>query len=129
MNLDVLTDTNIFIDVMRGYTPALKWLQSNPSLVLGLQSVVRMELVLGTSSKVEQKQVLNFLADYPVIYPNEDDSKVALAYFETFHLSHKIDVMDCFIAAMNARLEVPVATRNLKHFLPFKSIRIIQPYA
>ena len=64
---DGLLETNILIDIMRGYNPAVSWIKKNPRLSFVIPSPVRMEMVLGTNSKREQEQVLKFLKLYPVV--------------------------------------------------------------
>jgi predicted nucleic acid-binding protein len=128
MKLDGLLDTNILIDISRKYTPALDWVKANPTLFLGVSSFVRMELMGGVSNKLEHQKWVRELSSYPLLYPNDKDSQWALENFERYHLTHNIDIMDCVIASINFRLQLPLYTRNAKHFLPFKSIRIIKPY-
>lgn len=128
MKLDGLLDTNILIDISRKYTPALDWVRANPTLFLGVSSFVRMELIAGVSNKSEHQKWVRELSSYPLLYPNDKDNQWALETFERYHLTHNIDIMDCVIASINFRLQLPLYTRNVKHFEPFKSIRIIKPY-
>lgn len=126
--MNAITDTNIHVDIYRGYPPALHWLAANPNLVLGLSSLVRMELVLGCNNKIEQGRILTFLSKYPILYPNEADAKWAMDHFELYHLSHGVEIIDCFIAAMSVRHDVPLLTRNTKHFAPFPVVNAVAPY-
>lgn len=45
-----------------------------------------------------------------------------------YRLSHSVDVMDCVIAAVASRLELPLYTRNLKHFVPVLGSLARKPY-
>jgi predicted nucleic acid-binding protein len=128
MKLEGLLDSSILIDVLREYQPALVWLRNRGRLFLGLPSVVRMELILGTANQNEQQRLQRAIARYPIIYPNEDDAEWALGRFETYHLSHSVDILDCFIAAIGYRTQLPIYTRNVKHFTPFKDVRLVEPY-
>jgi predicted nucleic acid-binding protein len=87
-----------------------------------------MELMLGTTSRKEQDDLNISLRGYPILYLNEDDAQWALENFERYHLSHRVDIIDCFIAAIGHRTQLPIYTRNVKHFTPFASIRIVEPY-
>ena len=48
--------------------------------------------------------------------------------FTRFHLSRRIEIIDCFIAAMSVRLQLPVYTRNAKDLGVFKDVKIVIPY-
>jgi predicted nucleic acid-binding protein len=128
MKLNGFLDTNILVDISCGYSPAFQWIQSSSSLFLGIPSLVRMEMVLGSTSKVEQEKVLKSIRGYPIVFPNADDAIWAMDNFERYHLSHSPEIIDCFVAAMAFRFQIPLYTRNVKHFVAFKNIRIIQPY-
>jgi len=45
-----------------------------------------------------------------------------------FNLSHNIDVFDCLIAAVSHRLQIPLYTRNLRHFEPLLGPLARPPY-
>lgn len=123
-----LLDTNILIDILRGYDPAVQWMQSHPDLVLGIPSLVRMEIVLGTNDKPGQERMIKLLSPYPVVLISEADSQWAMHQFEQFHLSNQIEIIDCFIAATSVRLRVPLYTRNLKDMRVFPDLHLISPY-
>jgi predicted nucleic acid-binding protein len=48
--------------------------------------------------------------------------------FEAYYLSHQIEIIDCFIAAMSVRLNLPVYSRNTKDLGVFKDVVVIVPY-
>lgn len=123
-----LLDTNILIDILRGYKPSVQWMQSNSDLVLGIPSLVRMEIVLGAKDKIEQERVIKTLSPFPVILISEADAQWAMQQFEQFHLSHRIEIIDCFIAAMSVRLQVPLYTRNIKDMRVFPDLKLASPY-
>jgi predicted nucleic acid-binding protein len=45
-----------------------------------------------------------------------------------FTLSHGVGIMDCLIASVSYRLQVPLYTRNLKHFTPLLGALAQTPY-
>jgi predicted nucleic acid-binding protein len=53
----LLLDTDIMIDLLRRYPPALAWLTSLGSTELALPDYVVMELIQGCRSKAEQDQL------------------------------------------------------------------------
>ena len=61
-----LLDTDILIDIQRGYTPALDWfisLQELPSV----SGFVVMELIQDAQNKQQVRQVLQMVAPLPII--------------------------------------------------------------
>lgn len=123
-----LIDTNILIDVSRGYAPALIWMQRNSQLALALPSLVYMEMVLGTQNKTELGKITRILKQFPILYPSEVDAQWAMQQFELHHLSHQIEIIDCFLAAMSVRLQLPIYTRNTKDLGVFPDVKLVIPY-
>ncbi len=123
-----LIDTNIVIDMLRGYEPAITWMQNNKGSAFALPSLVRMEVVLGTRNKIEQENAIKLLALYPVVYSTVVDSQWAMTEFEKLHLSNQVEIMDCFIAAICNRTGLPIYSRNQKHLGIFSGVVVISPY-
>ena len=128
MSVSALLDTNLFIDVSRNYAPAVKWMQNNAQTIVGVPSFVRMELVLGAKDKVKQQKIIGLLGSLPIIHVTETDSRWAMEQFEIFHLSHRVGIIDCFIAAACVRLNVPIYSRNAKDFSILPGVEVIIPY-
>ncbi|MEQ8672199.1 MAG: PIN domain-containing protein [Aggregatilineales bacterium] len=126
-----LLDTNIFIDVLRGYPPAIDWLKSlsASSVLLSVPVIVRMELILGTRNKIEQQRITKLLDEFSTEHIAVDDSKWAMEQFEDLYLSHQIEIMDCLIGAIAFRLKTPIFTRNKKHFAPLPDVEVRIPYS
>jgi predicted nucleic acid-binding protein len=126
--LDGLLDTNIFIDILRGHKPAIEWMTSNPHLAFAIPSIVRMEIVLGAQNKIEQEKLVKQLKAFPLVFPSEADSQWAMEQFEIYYLSHQVEILDCFIAAISVRLQLPIFTRNVKHLSVFQGVAAHIPY-
>lgn len=126
--MDGILDTNILIDILRRHPPAVTWMNQQSTLRLGVPSIVRMELIYGSQNKIEQARSVGLTNIFEIVYPNEPDAHWAMLEFERFHLSHKIEIIDCFVAAMGVRLGVPVFTRNRKDFMLFSSVQVHAPY-
>jgi hypothetical protein len=123
-----IIDTNILIDLSHNYAPAIQWATRNPELALGLPSLVRMEMVMGAVDKVDLGRLIRFMKPFPVIYPTDIDAKWAMEQFETYYLSHQIEVIDCLIAAMSFRLQLPIYTRNIRDYTVFSGVSTVLPY-
>jgi predicted nucleic acid-binding protein len=127
-NVIGLLDTNILIDISHKHAPAINWMQNNPNLVFAISSLVRMEMVLGARNKAELEKIVKLLKPYPVVFPSEVDGESAMNRFESYYLSHQIEIIDCFIAAMSVRLSLPIYSRNAKDLGVFKNVVLIVPY-
>jgi predicted nucleic acid-binding protein len=45
-----------------------------------------------------------------------------------YELSHGVGMMDCLIASVSYRLQLPLYTHNLKHFAPLLNDLAQKPY-
>jgi predicted nucleic acid-binding protein len=86
----ILFDTDVAVDILRGYPPALTWLQGLGSTPLGLPGLVVMELLQGCRNKTEQQRVERFYQSYPHYWPTDTDCQRALQDFAAFHLSNRL---------------------------------------
>ena len=126
--MEALVDTSILIDLHRGYPLALTWLQANPTLSLGITPMVYMEVMLGVENKAAQNRAVAFLKHFQLIYLTFEDQAWASEQFQMYRLSHNVGVVDCLIAAPCYRLQLPLYTRNLKHFTPLLGTLAVQAY-
>lgn len=124
----ILLDTDVAVDILRKYSPALAWLQGLGSAPLGFPGLVVMELIQGCRNKGEQQQVEQFCQPYSVSWPTEADCQRALQDFAAFHLSHNLGLLDSLIAHTAVGLNEPLATFNVKHYGAIASLITIQPY-
>lgn len=123
-----LVDTSIIVDVLRGYPNASTWFPAQQQL--GVSRYVWFETLQGTQNKASQQRAISLLKTIPdVIEVTPQDHQWALNALLQYRLSHNVDVLDCLIAAASQRLQVPLYTRNLKHFQPMLGTLAQQPYA
>lgn len=80
--------------------------------------MVRLEVLEGTLDKRGLQRELTLLNDFELIELTAIDTKWAEDQLIRFHLSHNVGMMDCLIASVSHRLQVPFYTANLKHFTP-----------
>ena len=122
----ILLDTDVMVDVLRGYEPAKEWLKSAQEI--GVPGLVAMELIQGCQNTREQKQLEKALSEYPLYWPDEDDCKRALASFSSHHLSDNIGLLDALIAETAIGGNAELATFNVKHYRVLRGLQSIQPY-
>ena len=87
-----------------------------------------MEVLQGARNKVQQGRALRFLERLELVELTQTDLEWATQQLIQFSLSHNADAFDCLIAAPCQRLNLPLYTRNLKHFAPLLPTLAQKPY-
>ncbi len=124
----ILLDTDVAVDVLRKYPPAIAWLQSLGKGEVGLPGLVVMELLQGCQDKAEQRRVAKFCLPFPLRWASSFDCSYALLDFASFRLSHNLGLLDSLIAHTAVGINVELATFNIKHYGVIAGLRTIQPY-
>src|SRR5882672_7717142 len=94
----LILDTDVLIDVQRGYSPALDWLGSLAEIP-SVPGLVVMELIQDARNAQEMRQALKLVSPLPVVWPTPADCDRALSDFTAYHLSHHLGLLDSLIAA------------------------------
>lgn len=123
-----LIDTDVIIDIQRGYSPAIAWFASLPELP-SIPGFVVMELVQDAQNKQQVRKVLQLVAPLPIVWPNETDCDRALSDFTAYHLSHKVGLIDALIAACAVGRSATLCTFNVKHYRVIPGLKMEQPYS
>lgn len=124
----ILVDTDVMVDVLRGYEPAIQWLNELQEQEIGVPGLVAMELLQGCQNAREQRQLEKTLAEYQLYWPDSEDCDRALRSFSAHHLSDNIGLLDALIAETVIGLNAELATFNVKHYRVLKGLHSIQPY-
>jgi len=124
----ILLDTDVMIDLLRKYPPAVAWLGSIGEEEVVLPGFVVMELIQGCRNKVEQQKVERELGTYGIAWPSSDTCDEALFVFASYHLSHRLGILDALIGQMAVALNVPLYTFNQKHYAAIPKLETVQPY-
>jgi predicted nucleic acid-binding protein len=125
----ILLDSDVMIDLLRQYPPAIKWFNTlDDDEELLLPGYVVMELIQGCRNKIEQERLQRELATFGVIWPAPADCDEALDIFTEYHLSHNAGLLDVLIGQIAVALRVPLYTFNQKHYHFIPRLQTIQPY-
>jgi predicted nucleic acid-binding protein len=124
----LVVDTDVVVDLLRQYAPAVAWLNGLEDTEILLPGFVVMELIQGCRTQAEQKRLQKALAPYGVIWPAADVCDLALAVFARFYLSHSLGIIDALIGQLAVSLDLPLYSFNQKHYLAIPGLRVIQPY-
>ena len=126
--MDGFLDTAILVDILRGYGPALAWSKTNAHSDLAITTITWMEVMVGVENAQKQRKTAHFLSGFPMEYVTRLDLDWAMKQLATYRLGCGVGILDCLIAAPAYRLQLPLYTRNLKHFTPLLGDLAQQPY-
>lgn len=124
----ILLDTDIMIDVLRDYPPAIVWLNSHGDEIIVLPGFVVMELIQGCKTKREVAKVRKKLSSFEVLWPAPEVCNEALDIFARHHRSHQIGIIDVLIGQLAVSSKIPLYTFNKKHYIPIPGLQTVQPY-
>jgi hypothetical protein len=124
----IFLDTDVMVDVLRGYQPAIDWLAQASEQEIGLPGLVAMELLQGCQNAREQKDLEKLLRNFPLYWAESEDCERALKVFSAYHLSHQVGLLDALIAAAAIGYDADLATFNARHYGVIKDLRTVQPY-
>ena len=125
----IIADTDIMVDVLREYAPAIDWLGRIGDEQILVPGFVCAELIQGCSDKSEQRKVLSFLSGYEVAWPEQGSCGRALDLFCDYYLSHGLGLIDALIAQTALDLAMPLHTFNAKHYQCVPGLELVAPYA
>ena len=125
----ILLDTDVMIDILRDYPPAISWLNSCSDEIIALPGFVLMELIQGCKTKTEQQTLSTELKTYRILWPSHSDCNDAVKIFSRFHFSHHIGIIDALIGQLAVSFDLPLHTFNKKHYEPIPGLATVQPYA
>ena len=120
MERRVFVDTDIFIDVGRGNSIAIEYLNElEKKYTIAVCIVVQMELIGGCQNKRELHVVERFLERYEIVRINEAISDMAVELLRKYRLSHGLLIADAIIAATVLFYKEPLASKNQRdyHFI------------
>jgi len=123
-----LIETTILVDVLRGTSAAMTWVNSILPQGRWVSVITYFELLAGCRNRREQRVVAREIRLYRLLLLTEDISRTALDWFARFHLSHGVGFLDTLIGATALRADLTIAMLNTKHFGLFPGVRVERPY-
>jgi predicted nucleic acid-binding protein len=125
----ILLDSDVIIDLLRGYPPATDWFDSlDDDETLTLSGFVMFELIQGCINKAEQDRLKRNLGDYEIIWLSPEDCNKSLDLFIQYHLSHHAGLIDILVGQTAVTLGVSLYTFNKKHYQFIPDLQTVQPY-
>ena len=125
---DRLIETTILVDLLWGKEEAITWVNGVALQARWVSVITYFELLAGCRNRGEQRTVAREMRQYRLLYLTEEISRTALAWFERFHLSHGVGVLDSLIGATAFTHHLTLATLNTKHVASFSGLHTDRPY-
>ena len=123
-----IADSTIAIHILRGNPAARAWFSAQ-SVRLSITPITWLEVMYGAPSKREQTRTQALLDQFDLLYLTQADMDWAMQQLLTYRLSHGIAVMDCLIASVCHRLQVPLYTHNVRDMaILLDRALVIKPY-
>ncbi len=125
----ILLDSDVLIDLLRRYTPAVDWFDAlHEDEELLVPGYVVMELIQGCRNRIEQDRVQRELVPFGVIWPSPKDCDLALEVFAEYRLSYNAGLLDVLIGQTAVAMGLPLYTFNQKHYSFIPGMETVQPY-
>lgn len=124
----ILLDTDVMIDLLRKYPPAIAWLNSLGEEKIAIPGFVVMELIQGCRNKKEQEMLEKDLGTYNIAWPSAETCNQAVSVFASLHLSHGLGILDALIGQVAVALDLSLYTFNQKHYATVPNLKTVQPY-
>ncbi|MEM9674311.1 MAG: type II toxin-antitoxin system VapC family toxin [Cyclobacteriaceae bacterium] len=114
----MVVDTSIFIEYLRATNKANTTLQKLPDQsILYVSSITLYELYMGATSPSKWVDVRTITEDIPILPLDQSVAeKAAVIYQQLKKANQLIEFRDIFIGATALVHQLPVLTKNSKHF-------------
>lgn len=126
-----LLDTDVMVDLLREYQPAVKWLASlGEQEAPGLPGFVVMELIEGEKirNKADLLVLRRRLRMFKLYWPGAAECDKALTELFAHYLGDGLRPFDALIGACALTHNAVLCTFNTRHFDLIAGLRTEQPY-
>ena len=121
MKKQILVDTDVIVDFLRGYAKAISYVE-NHSAEIVLSSIVVAELYAGVRDD-ERAKLDDFLALFPILPITSEIAKAGGLFKRDYHKSYGIGLADALMAATAVTENAELKTLNTKHYPMLKGLR------
>ena len=124
MSGQVLVDTDVLIDFLRGYDPAVSFVNAHSDRIV-LSAIIVAELYAGArGAKGDSEQTLieNLLSLFRVVQIDGEIARLGGLYRRDYGPSHGISLPDALVAATAFLEGTELKTLNVKHYPMFEGI-------
>lgn len=117
----VLVDTDVLIDFLRGHGPAVSFVDDHSDRIV-LPAIVVAELYAGVKGDAEQTVLENLLSVFRVVPISGEIARLGGLYRRDYGPSHGTGLSDALVAATAFLEGAELKTLNVKHYPMFEGI-------
>ena len=121
MKKQILIDTDVIVDFLRGYTKAISYVE-NHSAEIVLSSIVVAELYAGVRDD-ERARLDDFVTLFPILPITSEIAKAGGLFKRDYHKSYGIGLADALMAATAVTEDAELKTLNTKHYPMLKGLK------
>lgn len=122
MNGNILIDTDIAIDFLRGDKQALSHFKSVADTIC-FSAITVAEIYAGIKSGKEESEVERLFSVFPVIAATNEIARKAGSFVKQYRSSHSVEIPDAVIAATCLISGSELHTLNVRHYPMFKDLK------
>lgn len=122
MKKNILIDTDIVIDFLRGNNQAVLLFKTNADAIC-FSSITVAEIYAGIKGKKEESEIERLFSILPVITTTKEIACEAGKLVQQFKPSHSVEIPDGVIAATCIVYGAELKTLNTKHYPMFKNLK------
>ncbi|OQY45658.1 MAG: hypothetical protein B6242_09745 [Anaerolineaceae bacterium 4572_78] len=123
-----LIDSDVLIDILRNYAPAIAWLKSIAKYHADIHIMSAMEIIDGSRNKIDLNHNKKFIIQFSILFPATEEMKLAYQLLITHRLATGIGIADCMIAATAKQRGIRLYSFNAKHFRHVEGLDMRMPY-
>lgn len=121
MKKQILVDTDVIVDFLRGYTKAISYVE-NHSAEIVLSSIVVAELYAGVRDD-ERARLDDFVTLFPILPIISEIAKTGGLFKRDYHKSYGIGLADALMAATAVTEDAELKTLNTKYYPMLKGLK------
>jgi len=126
---EIMFDTDVLVDLHRGLEESERFFDNLPEeSVLHISVITKMELVSGCKDKGEQRKMEELTSDFSILPISCEESLKAYELYVQFYLTHGIGILDCLIGSTAITHNLPLYTKNVRHFKILPGLETKKPY-
>ncbi len=121
MPAQIVLDTGVLVDYLRGYPQAVDFVRRNSDSIV-IPGMVAAELYAGVRDGEELELLDRFLGLFPLIPVTGGIARAGGLYAKLYGKSHGIGLADAVIAATAESMGAALKTLNVKHYPMFGNL-------
>ncbi len=120
----ILVDTDVLIDSLKGETYAIEFIKEY-DVEIRISQFTLFELLAGAKNKREQNKISNHFK-FPMLEISDEILRNSIEVFKKQHLKQGTGIIDSIIASTAMYYEIPLFTKNKKHFKNISGLNLIK---